>query len=186
MADEKDEPGSSLTLRGFARVAIVDRKTGEIVGDTGFVKNKITDIGFRNMICNPIMNLTTAISLISNVTADSTNRAWPGYMALGSTSGISSNNFTGYGTAGAATYGASGGKVTSNHSFVATSEGGTIRATATWTGTLLTADAGINSIAFFHTTQTTANPLSGVTFSASTWSSDQDVKATYELRFSQT
>jgi len=39
----------SLKVRGFLRGQIVDAKTGKIVGDSGWVKNKATNAGLTNL-----------------------------------------------------------------------------------------------------------------------------------------
>jgi hypothetical protein len=179
---------NKLTLRGFVRVAVVDRESGLVLGDTGFVPNKIQDRGFQQMICNPIMGTTATVT---NVTGETNKASPPNYMGIGNrtaVAAIASNNFTHLSNSAAGS-GVNGGKASASLSYVTTSDGGTIRATATWAGsTYLTgsSDATINCIAMYALTNTDAWGMCAVTYSASTWSADQDVKATYELRFSQT
>ena len=44
-----------VRMRGFARLQIVDKKTGKIVGDTGWLKNQITNYGLANcLVAAPI------------------------------------------------------------------------------------------------------------------------------------
>ena len=40
-----------ISLRGFFRVQIVDKKTGKIKGDSGWMKNQITNYGLNSCIC---------------------------------------------------------------------------------------------------------------------------------------
>ena len=42
---------NGLKLRGFFRVHIEDGPTGEIVGDSGWVENLITDNGKQDYLC---------------------------------------------------------------------------------------------------------------------------------------
>ena len=176
-----------LSLRGFIRVNLIDRKTGLVVSDTGYVPNKIQARGFQMMICNPIAKSTATCTNVSN--PETTGWMPPNYMAIGSCTltAIASDNFSYFETqAGSAV---SGGKCSATPSFIATSEGGTIRFVGSWAGTSYlnaSADVGINAIALFQQSATNAVGMCAITYAASTWSSDQDVKATYELRFSQT
>jgi len=168
-------PGNveAYKLRGFTRVQLVDRKTGRVIGDTGYVRNKIQARGFEQMIVN-------------NVAGSGTQRN-PLYLQLGSFTGTpTSANFDSMNTqAGQASQ---NGMASASRSYVTTSDGGILRLTAEWKGSdyITGADESINAIAMFNATNETGSALAGATFSSSSWSSDQDVRATYELRFTQT
>lgn len=164
-----------LKLRGVVRVQIVDRETGEITGDSGELYNAIQGVGWEQAIVNQV---------IGSGTVKNAN-----YLCLGSTSlTINSSNFSAFVTPAGIM--ASNGKNANAKSSVAAAGGCTARLEGLWAGATYVVGPGddtINAIAI--TNSSGANGvevhLAGVTFSSSTWSTDQDVKATYELQFTQ-
>ena len=121
---------TKLRLRGFTKVQIVDSDSGTVVGDSGWVQNKITKVGFHNM-------------------------------AVRGAAGVS---------------------------------GAILRFHATWlaASNWISQDSTINGIGIFNNTNAISNAnidankmLAGTTFAESAWSADQEVRATYELKFSQ-
>lgn len=171
---KKKAQEESISLRGFARVHIIDRKTGKIKADSGWKGNSIQQRGFDQMI-------------VDSINSSGSN---PDYLQLGSlTQTPASNNINQMGTfAGDSTR---EGFAVPTKSLVQTSSGAYLRLTATWTGSdYITGavDASINAIGMFYHSSGVydSSCLAGLTYASSSWSSDQDVKATYELRFTQT
>ncbi len=164
-----------LKLRGVVRVQIVDRKTGEIVGDSGELYNAIQTIGWEQAIVNQV---------IGSGTTKNAN-----FLCLGSTAlTINSSNFSAFVTAAGTD--SQNGKNINAKSSVAAAGGATARMEGLWLGANYVVGPGddtINAIAITDGSglNGTEVHLAGVTFSSSTWSTDQDVKATYELQFTQ-
>lgn len=163
---KKSRTTSSVSIRGFTRAQLVDSKTGEILGDSGFVPNKIMITGFEQML---------AARCAGNA------GSYPRYLAIGNQTAdiVSTNNSLNTVVGSLSAIGA-------NTSTISTSDGAYLQLKATFVGTTHTpAGASISAIGMYNSTQTTSM-LAGTTFASSTWSNDQDVRVTYELRFSQT
>src|SRR5207253_7693579 len=143
---------------------IVNTKTGEIVGDSGYVQNVITAAGKQDYIVGalgalagskPLLRLALSTQTLDPVSSD--------------TSFTANSEF--------------GGRKALTASF---SSPGTLVMTASWAGADLGAQAPktIRCIGVFNTTNTDATFAGAATYATSQWSSDQAVNATYSWQFS--
>lgn len=168
MSDTND----GILFKGFTRVAIIDDDTGNIVGDSGFKSNLIQVRGFTQMIYNNVSNTGSP--------------EYPNYLCLGqlNNTAIGSNNldtlFSYVGVPQEAI-------VSATKSAVTTSQGTVLQLTATFAGGTYVGQSpiSINGIAGQHTTNTNKEFLFGTNFTQSTWSSQQTVQVTYQLKWTQ-
>lgn len=147
-----------LKVKGFVRAQIVDRK-GRIVGDSGWKQNTVVNEGFEWYICALIGGLANSVQVA--------------YMAIGT------------GTAPSVTdtslSGETGKRVTTLNSIIASK---TLQATVQFAGSDLgSASAAIQNVALVNTSSG-GTILCGTTYATSQWASNQNVNATYQLRFS--
>lgn len=151
---------SEIHVRGFARVQAGVRDGGHlrIVGDSGWIKNTITNDG-RN-------------SYIAAKVGDVSGSKTVSHLQLATQS-----------TAVDATQTSLSGETRVRKALTAsTLATGTLRMTASWSSTDNTAAVTIGSIGVYNTSA--AGTLgSGQTFTTSQWNSNQDLSATYEWRF---
>jgi len=150
------EKRNSITVKGFSRVQIVDKKTRRVVGDSGWGPNQVTNYGLNSCI------------VAAPIGAGSVQGA--GFM-LGS------------GTNPASDATALPGSNTDYYSAFAQSsviDSLTARMTQSFDGTL--GAATLANIGVFAASSGTL--LAGKTFASSALSTDQDVNCTYELRYS--
>ena len=149
-----------ITLKGFFRVQVVDRKTKKVVGDTGYRPNVITNYGFESCIAAlPMKGIA--------------NTAQASYLILGS------------GTAPATDATQLPG---SNTDQIISFEGLSVVASLTQRATaqLEGSDGSMATLANIGLIVATTGPLvAGNTFASSALSTDQQVNATYELQFSR-
>jgi hypothetical protein len=152
-------------VKGFFRLNIIDHKDGksEVVGDSGWCQNQITNAGYSNFIIGPMV--ADAASSIATAAA------------LG----------TGSAPASDAT-GLAGELVSANARFsLAKVVTGT--KSAQWTGSLNSnvyqATAAIANVGLFATNAITAGTIcAGNTFATSTLQTNQTVNLTYSITFS--
>lgn len=163
----KRKLSSDIAIRGFVRLKIKDN--GRVVGDSGWVKNTTTDTGIRDYLVDHIINGGGE----KNVS----------YAALGSggTPAVTTtqlpNEFA---------------HATNNNRLLIT--GGTsivASKTAQWTGqfassdSYITASTTIGNIGIYSEQSDTSTGLfAGVTYTASTLLTNQNVDLTYQIRFS--
>ena len=149
----------TIKVKGFFRTQIVDKKTKKIVGDSGWSPNTVTNNGLNDAIAGACIGAAGSYQ--------------GGYLALGTQS-----------TAVDATQTDLEGRILSfkalDASTVAT---GTARATCTFDGADHASTHTIGTIGMFKTS-TAGSMIAGQTFTTSQYTSEQDVNATYELRFS--
>jgi len=173
---------TQLKLRGFTKVQIVDPTTGTVVGDSGWKQNKITSTGFEHM----------AVGCVSGNPGSITAEG----LGLGHFTNV---NFTSTQLDFDSSPSVFNGRILATNAncsseFVATSNGAILRFHATWlaASNWISQDSTINGIGIFNNTNAISNAnidankmLAGTTFAESAWSADQEVRATYELKFSQ-
>ena len=150
----------SIVPIGFFRIKLgetVDGKT-KIVGDSGWKKNEVTNLGFQNYICALIGALAGSKQV--------------GMVVIG-TGGAPATGDTSL--AGETKRQTCGNAVVSSKTMRATAE---IASGAHPGGT-----PNIANIALLENTASGGTILCGNTFSSSTWNSNQGLSATYELRF---
>lgn len=152
----------SVRVRGFCRVqaGVRDKKSGRlrIVGDSGWIKNTITNDGRNSYIAATVgavagSKVVSHLQLATQSTAvDATQTSLTGETRV---------------------------RKALTASTLAT---GTLRMTASWSSSDNTAAITIGSIGVYNTSS--GGTLgSGQTFTTSQWNSNQDLSATYEWRF---
>jgi len=146
----------TLKLKGFMRVQITDGD--RIVGDSGWKRNTVVNLGFQDYIVGSI----GAVAGSKQVS----------YMAIGT------------GTAPAvgdtSLAGETGVRVTSSNSAVSSK---TLQCTAQFAGSDMGSTCTIQNVALVNTSSG-GTVLCGTTYATSQWASNQNVNATYQLRFS--
>ncbi len=153
---------SAVKIRGFARMQIGERDPDgkvRIVGDSGWKKNTICADGFQNYIAGSVGAIAgskQASHLVLATQSTAVNSA--------STSLVGETRV----------------RKTAAPTFIAP---GTLQLTAVWSSSDNTAAITIGSIAIYNHL-TTGSMLSGASYTTSQWASNQDLSATYQLRWS--
>jgi len=149
-----------IKVKGFIRMQLVDDKTGKIVGDSGWNQNTITANGFEDYIVGPM----GAIAGSKTVT----------HLALGTQTDAPTSTQTSLSGEGAWA-----ARKAPTKTFVAN---GTLRCTANWATNEATA-SNIGAIGAYNTSSggTIAN---AITVATSAKTTDQQLNATVEFRFS--
>ena len=150
----------ALTLRGFYRLKLGEEKNGktEIVGDSGWHENQVTNLGFQNYVCALIGGLAGSKQVGAVIIGTG------GAPATGDTAlaGETKRQSCGNATVASKTMRATAAIASGDH------PGGT---------------PNISNIALIETTASGGTIMCGNTYSSSTWNSNQGLSATYELRF---
>lgn len=159
---KKAKPRDHIKLRGLFRVAL--EKNGEIVGDSGFCPNQVTNLGFDQYLAQ----LLGAVAGSKQV----------GYVALGTGSAPNASHTTLDGEIMASTKRKA---VTA-----ATTGSKTVRFTATFASSdsFITGASNISNIGLFNSTQTNATLFAGNTYASSALNTNQNVNVTYDIQFS--
>jgi len=147
-----------LKVKGFFRLQVVDPKTGKLKGDSGWRKNTVVNLGFQDYICRTIGGVAGS----KQVT----------HMAIGTG--------TAPGVTDTALQGETGQRVTTTNSVISSK---TLQATAQFAGTDMGSTCTIQNVALVNTSSG-GTILCGTTYATSQWASNQNVNATYQLRFS--
>ncbi|MEM2124988.1 MAG: hypothetical protein QXQ53_01160 [Candidatus Methanosuratincola sp.] len=150
-------------IKGFSRIVIA--QDGKIVGDSGWVgPNTITNQGFLNFLVKTL--------------GGSSGSSQVGYMALG-TGGAPSSGDT---TLAGEIMGSTKRKAVTFTNVGST----TAQFTATWASSesFVTTTYNISNVGLFATTNTNATLFAGNTYASSQLNTNQDVYATYQIRFS--
>jgi hypothetical protein len=151
----------SIQLKGFFRAQIVDKKTKKIVGDSGWNQNVITNAGFEScIVALPFDGITNSAQGSYMILGDGTDPATDATSLPGANTDLVSS-FAGV-------------------SVVASL---TARATQVFEGSDSTM-AALKNIGIL-LDATNGSLLCGQSFPTSALSSDQQVNASYELRFSR-
>ena len=148
----------SMQVKGFVRTQVVDAKTGKIVGDSGLMKNTVVNLGFQDYIVGSV----GALGGSKQVT----------HLAIG-TGGAPSATDT-------SLAGETGARAAASNSAVSSK---TLQATGQFAGTDMASTCTIQNIALVNTSSG-GTILAGTTYATSQWASNQNVNATYQLRFS--
>jgi len=147
-----------VKIRGFFRLQIEDKESGKIVGDTGFKENTVVNLGFQDYICNSIGALAGSKQV--------------SHMAIGTG--------TAPGVTDTSLQGETGQRVTTTNSVISSK---TLQSTAQFAGTDMGSTCTIQNVALANTSSG-GTILCGTTYATSQWASNQNVNATYQLRFS--
>lgn len=151
-----------VRARGFFRLRIGETDEHgkvQIIGDSGWRENQITNLGFQDYICAAVGGVAGSKQV--------------SHMALGTGTAPASN--------GTALAGETGSRETTSNSVVASQ---TMQATAAWaSGDHPGGTPTLQNVGLFNTSSG-GTILAGNTYSTSQWQSNQGVSATYQLRFS--
>lgn len=162
MARKKNKTKDSITVKGFFRINL--EEDGKIVGDSGWVQNQVTNLGFKLYLCDNI--------------GKSSGSKQIGYVALG-TGGAPAAADTGL-----------AGEVMSSTQRKAVTYANVSSKTARYTATFASSDSfvtaayNISNIGLFATTTTGDTLFAGNTYTSSSLNTNQNCNITYEIRFS--
>jgi len=148
----------TLKVKGFVRTQVVDADSGKIVGDSGWVKNTVVNLGFQDYIVKTIGALSGSKTV--------------SHMAIGTG--------TAPGVTDTSLQGETSNRVTSSNSVVSSK---TLQATCQFAGSDMGGTCTIQNIALVNSSAS-GSILCGTTYATSQWASNQNVNATYQLRFS--
>jgi hypothetical protein len=151
----KDKP-ETLALRGFLRLQIVDKKTRKVVGDTGWTENQITNYGYESCFVGAPIG-AGSVQAAGLMLGNGTNPA-------SDATQLPSSNTDYYAAFG--------------YSSVIASL--TARVSCSFDGTL--GAATFANMGLFAASNGTI--LCGKTFASSALTTDQDINASYEIRYS--
>jgi len=152
-----DKAQSSISVKGFFRIQI--EEDGKIIGDSGFLPNQITNMGFQSIV---------------NLIGAGANSKQATHLSLGS---------GGMPAAGDVSL---AGEVSARQAVVfADIASKTARFTAVFasSNSFMAGAANISNIGLF-ANLSAASLLAGNTFASSSCNTNQNVNVTYELRFS--
>jgi len=156
--EENSMSKEMMRVKGFMRVQVTDAKTGKIVGDSGWKKNTVTNVGFQDYIVGAIGNVGASKQV--------------SYMAIGTGAAPASTDTSLSGETGA--------RVTTSNSVISSK---TLQTTAQFAGSDMAGTCTIQNVALVNVSSG-GTILCGTTYSTSQWASNQNVNATYQLRFS--
>ncbi len=160
--EQAEKVRDHVKIHGFFRVNL--EKDGKIIGDSGWQKNQITNLGFLEYLCH-----TLGGSAGSKTVA---------YVALGT------------GTVPGAAATTLAGEIMSSTQRGAVTYAAVASTTAQFTatfassGSFLTAAANISNIGLFNATTSNATLFAGNTYASSSCDTNQNVNVTYQIRFS--
>ncbi len=155
-----------IKLHGFFRLQITEDRNGKevVVGDSGWRKNQVTNDGILKFLTTPLTGGTG-----SAVT----------HMALG-TGGAPASNDTSL--SGEITHASNSRKTVSTS--IVSSRTAQFTAAFNSVDSFLTATANVSNVGLFATSTTAAGTLfAGNTFTSSAIATNQNVNATYQIRF---
>ena len=162
MAKSKTTAHSGCKLQGFFRIQI--EESGKIVGDSGWRENQVTNDGILKFLTTPLTG--GAANAVS-------------HMALG-TGGAPASNDTSL--SGELTHASNDRKAVSTS--IVSSRTAQFTAAFNSADSFLTATANLSNIGLFATSTTAAGTiLAGNTFTSSAVATNQNVNATYQIRF---
>jgi len=154
---------NKIGVNGFFRVQIVDKETGKIKGNTGWIENQITNYGLESCIVGKPIN------------ASNGSPVYVAGLILGSASTPASSAVS------------LSGSDTKQYSAVAMSSvvaSLTARLSQSFEGSGGSSMATLGNIGVL--ANSTGSLIAGKGFATSEFGADQDVNATYELRYTTT
>ena len=150
---------SNIGVKGFFHAQVMDKKTGKIVGDSGWNQNTMCNLGLNNACAGMSIKATGSYSA--------------GFMAIGKGTDAINATMTDLKSK-------ENKYLALTPSTVAT---GTARCTCSFDGSDNSATLTIGEIGLFKT-DSAGSMIAANTFTTSQMTSDQTLNATYELRFS--
>lgn len=159
-----------IKIRGFYRIQIVE-DNGKVVGDSGWKKNQVTNLGFNNYLVKTLGALSGSAQI--------------SHMALG-TGGAPAASDTSL--SGEVSTNGSGSVVRSAVTAATSSSSKTARFTATFSSanSFITAAANISNVGMFNVsgpTTASGSLFAGNTYTSSACATNQNVNATYDIIF---
>lgn len=155
----------AIKVRGFFRIQITEDKNGKniIVGDSGWKKNQVVNLGFQDYLCQTLGGMAGSKTI--------------SHIALG-TGGAPAAADTGL----AGEIMSSTQRKTVSPSTIASK---TLQLTAAFasSASFLTAAANISNVGLFNTS-TGGTLFAGNTYTSSSCNTNQNVNASYQIRFS--
>jgi hypothetical protein len=167
-----------LKVRGFFHVQLVehdDDGVPHVVGDSGWCKNTVVNLGFRDYLCHLL--------------ADSAGSKQVEMMMIGTGTGPGAADTTLDGELNVATYSRIGTAFSSvaNGTSMALALGGStaISFLATWgsVNSHILAATTIRNIGLINNTASGGTIFAGSTYASSQWATNQDLNATYAITF---
>lgn len=161
-AVQTQQANDGIRMKGFFRLQL--EEDGQVIGDTGFIENLVTNDGFK-------------LYLADNI-GKSAGSKQVGYVALGT------------GGAPIATDTVLAGEISGSTQRKAVTYANVSSKTARFTATFASSDSfiagasNISNIGLFATTTTTETLFCGNTYASSSLNTNQNVNVTYEIRFS--
>ena len=168
---KKKATNDAIGVAGFFRLKIMDHKDGEakVVGDSGWCKNLVTNLGFQHFILEPMGQISGSSAL---------SGAGNGWFALGTGAApaVTDTSLAGELSDSAAM------RFTMTAPTVVSSK--TLQYLGTFASSIETATHAIANIGIFGASVTAAGSIfCGNTFAASTLQTNQSVNVTYQLKF---
>jgi hypothetical protein len=148
-----------ITLRGFARVQLLDKKTKKIIGDSGWGPNTVTTYGLNNL-AGAMIAASGSAQAKSACLATMTDAVNVSHVSL---------------------VGVENAVKALTPSSVAT---GTARMTCSFDGSDNSAALTIGAVGLHSTAGTNTNLMAGKTFTTSAFATNQQLNLTYEFRLS--
>jgi len=155
--------GDTLKVKGFFRLQI--KQDGKVVGDSGWRENQVVNLGFSHYLVD--------------------------LLGQGASSKQISRMMLGTGTAPGATDTSLNGELnTATYTRTTVSFTNTSSKTARFAATFasanshITAAVTLQNIGLINNTTSGGTLMAGNTYSTSQWNTNQDINATYEIRFS--
>ena len=162
------QSSEGVKVHGFFRAQITENKDGKmtVVGDSGWNKNQVTNLGFDQYLCQTLAGASGS-KTVSHVALGTGTIPNAADTALNAELNHTSND-----------------RKTLSTSTVASK---TIQFTAAFNSSdsFLTASANISNIGLFNVSSVTAGTMfAGQTYSSSAVATNQNVNVTYQIRFS--
>lgn len=152
-----------IRARGFYRLNIVEN--GKVVGDSGWKKNTVVNLGFSHYLVDLL--------------GQGANSKQISRMMLGTGGAPAAGDTSLAGELNTATY------TRTTVTFTNTASK-TARFTATFASSdsHITASVALSNIGIINNTTSAGTLMAGAAFTSSQWNTNQDINATYEIRFS--
>lgn len=160
---KRKTPHTNVHLRGFFRIQITE--DGKIVGDSKWRENQVTNDGILNYLTTPLTGGTgKAVT----------------HVALGTGAAPASNDTA---LSGEITHASNSRKAVSTS--IVSSRTAQFTAAFNSSDSFVTASVNISNIGLFYTSTTAAGSIfAGNTYTSSSLATNQNVNATYQIRFS--
>ena len=159
----KKAVGDEPKIRGFFRLNLLEG--GKVVGDSGWQENQVVNLGYSHYLVDLL--------------GQGANSKQISRMMLGTGTAPGATDTSLNGELNTATY-------TRTTVTFSNQSSKTARFTATWASanSHITAAVTLQNIGIINNTTSAGTLMAGNTYTTSQWNTNQDVNATYEIRFS--